>query len=286
MTTDLQPTEKAAIVFTGLDLLTIPETPPQIPAESVARRDKLQARLALFTRIDTQAQHDLAMATEKEADEECRKTEASRVVVTKPMLWWQRLAMSFKDQLCEPLERETARTRVLRKAFNERIERERAEAARKAKAEADRLTKEAADKLAAEQKAIRDEQARKQKEIDDAALAAAKVATTADDARKARMAALRASMEAEEQAEAAEARVKVAAANRATEHAVIANTSPVPSALRDKWKWKVTDAAKLAQANPELVTIIPKAREIDAQIRAGVRKIDGLEIWEERELKR
>ena len=272
---------KLVIVFHGLDLTK----PPTIPQESIDRRNQLVTRLGAFESVDNQAQHDLAKAAEDAATAEARAIEASRVEVTKPLLEWQRLAMDFKNQLCDPINKAVARTKSLRFGYNSRLEKEREEAEERASAERARLQNEARKAQEAENARIIAERDRRQKEIDDAAIAAAKVATTADDARKARMTALRASMEIEEAAEAAAARAKVAAENRATETAVA--VAPVtPTALKTVWKWAVTDAGKLAATSPELVNIVPKTREIDAQIKAGIRTIDGLRIWEEKELKR
>ena len=272
----------SALVLCGAQAVTVTQDPG-----SIAERDKLIARSKLVETITNQAQYEACREAVRSLKKWRAGVESDRVAVKAEPLRVTREIDALAGAVTKPAQTEETRAHALAEAWAIEQDRIREEAARKAKAEADRIAKEAADKLAAEQKAIRDEQARKQKEIDDAALAAAKQATTAEDARKARMAALRASMEAEEQAEAAEARAKVAAANRATESAAM-TVAPAggPSPLKMVWKWEVTELLEFAHQNPELVNIVPKVREIDALIRAGVRKITGLQIWEEKELKR
>lgn len=285
----------SALVLCGAQAVTVTQDPG-----AIAERDKLIARSKLVETITNQAQYESCREAVRSLKKWRAGVESDRVAVKAEPLRVTREIDALAGAVTKPAQTEEIRAHALAEAWAIEQERIREEAARKAKAEADRLAKEAADKLAAEQRAIRDEQARKQKEIDDAALAAAKAAVTPEQARKARMDKLKAEMDAEQEAEAAEARAKVAAANRATE--AVQKTAWVPavkSALKTVPQWKVVNTPEfleahpgaaaglqLAISNPELVNIVPKVREIEAQLRAGVRKIDGLEIWEEKELRR
>lgn len=288
----------SAIILKGFDALEA----PRIPIESITHRNSLIAKIDCFEVIETQYQYDAALTAEKSVEADCRAIEAARVTVTAPFLKSQRLAMALKNEYCTPSEAAVARSKALRLSFARKRDEEAAEAQLKADAEAVRRAREAFEKQRIEDNRIAAAKAAAQKLIDDAAEARRvkfeaelrvlnEQKATADQIKsieaqhiKAQFAAMAASARLEVEAEAAvqhgEARAE-AARLAAMSEVMVAAQAPTTKTV---WKWEVVDALKLATAHPNLVTITPKAREIDAQIKAGVRDIPGLRMSTERKL--
>ena len=153
-------------------------------------------------------------------------------------------------------------------------------------AEEQRKREEEARKIReAEEKRIRDE-ARAKADAEAKARAEAEAQRKAQDVDKPEthvnpFAAVREAIEREQAVEKAQEEVEVKVAQ-----AVAAITVAAPAvATRTVWRWIVTDALAFANAHPELVTITPKARELNALVNGGAREIKGVKIYSETEAK-
>lgn len=249
-----------AITLRGYDRVEVPPTPPEV----LAARDELVAKVSTFTSVKTQADHDRLKELEEKMEQTCRVVEGARVALTEGPLKTQRDLMTAKKTFCGPLEAAVAKCRELRKRFNLALQeaRDKAELERLA---AERKAREATER---EEKRIRDEAAAKLKEIE-----AAKPAFGGNP-----FAAVAAAIQIEQAAQKAIAQAQPAPV------AVAMPAAPIP--LKKVWKWEVTNIGVFSNRHPELVTITPKIREIQKQIDAGIREMDGLKIWEEKELRR
>jgi len=82
----------------------------------------------------------------------------------------------------------------------------------------------------------------------------------------------------------AHAEAKVEAANVAAEAAVVAPVlaaKPAEASIQQPWTFEVLDVTALLAARPELVKVEVKRAEVLSELRAGVRELAGLRIFQE-----
>lgn len=212
-----------------------------IEPTAIERRDDLVATSQGIEAVADAIDADAAASVLREIETYLKGCEAARVTIGGPVLNITRKINDTAKVYCEPLKVEKDRlSRLL--GIYQQAEREKAEKARREAEEAARL--------------IAHEEARK--------LAAAEIEHGAD------------SPEAEAAAEAAVNRV--AEARVAVVQAV--PVQPKGVAIRQPWKFLVTDIKALAAAHPELVVISPNTAAINAVIKHN-QDIPGLRIWQE-----
>lgn len=172
----------------------------------------------------------------------CKEVEASRVEIGKPVLEMTRKINALAKEFTTELADEKARLERILGEY-QAAERRKADAARRAaQDEADRLAADAAR-----------------------AQIAADRATSATEIERSQQAV------AEAEVKAIEARVVAAE---------IAPTKPAGVAVRQSWKFEVTDIKALFAARPDLCVIEPNNAGIRAQIPHN-QNIPGLRIWAE-----
>jgi chemotaxis protein histidine kinase CheA len=212
-----------------------------IEPTAIERRDDLVTTAHSIEAITDAMDADAAASVLREIEAHLKGCESARVAIGGPVLNITRKINDTAKVYSEPLKIEKDRlSRIL--GIYQQAEREKAEKARREAAEAARK--------------IAEEEARK--------LAAAEIEHGAD------------SPEAEAAAEAAVNRVAEA-------RVAVAQVTPVQPkgvALRQPWKFEVTDIKALAAAHPELVVISPNTAAINAVIKHN-QDIPGLRIWQE-----
>lgn len=230
-----------------------------------------------ITSVSTASEYEVAAMVIKSLKGFTSTIEASRKAIKAEPLKITRQIDEIAESTAAPVEQEIKRLSELRNAFatleaqrQAQIQRD-AEAARKkreAEIEMARQVELARIKAehAAKAKAEAEERAKKASENADA-FAQIKAERVAEQA-KARADAelLQAQQRAEQAAEDAK--------RKAEQAAVVA-----PSVIVKKvWNWHVINSLALANARPDLVTIEPKTRDINALVSGGLRELPGVKI--------
>lgn len=189
-----------------------------------------------------------------------KECEKARKQIKQPVLDLCRAIDSTAEAYTSDLEKHSQRIRGLIGAYNARVEEEQRAIERKRQEELARIERE---RVAAEAEAKR--------KADEALKAAA----TPEQAETVVVA-----------AEAEVKRVEVVAARQTAMAPVAPRVAPIAGvSVKSVWVFEVTDINELHKNNPQFVTLIAKAREINAAISAGARNIPGLRIWEEKGVK-
>jgi len=228
-----------------------------------------------------------------------KECEKSRKTVKDPILTLGRQIDEVAKEYSTALELESTRIRGLVGAYNAKVEEERRLAEAKRQAELQRIENErieAERKQREEAARIERERVAAEQEANRKAYEALEAAKTKEDAGKVeealRIESERAAAAAESNRIAAEKEAKERADQfeRLRQQAILDGARSKPVAVEgvsvsSVWKYEVTDIRKVYTFNPELVELTPKAREINAAIKAGHRNIPGLRIWEEKGVK-
>lgn len=249
------------------------------PAVLVLRTGQLVTARKI-TSITTASEYEIAAMVIKSLKGFTSTIEASRKAIKAEPLKITRQIDEIAETTAAPVEEEIKRLSCLRNEFavleaqrQAQIQRDAEAARRKREAEIEAARQAELARIKAEHeakaKAEAEERAKQAKENEDA-FAQIKAERLAEQAKARAEAEL---LQAQQRAEQAAADAK----RKAEQAAVVAPST----AVKTVWRWYVRDVAKLAQAKPDLVTIEPKTREINALVNAGARDIPGLEIREE-----
>lgn len=214
----------------------------------------------LITAVNDEFDAEVAGTTLVEVAGLLKECEKARKQIKAPVLQLCDEIDSQANLFSADLVNHSTRIRGLIGSYNARVEEARRVAERKRQEELARIERE---RVAAEAEAKR--------KADEALKAAA----TPEQAETAVVAA-----EAEVKRVEAQAVQQAALAPVAPRVARIAGVS-----VKSVWLFEVVDINELHKSNPQFVTLIAKAREINAAISAGSRNIPGLRIWEEKGVK-
>lgn len=189
-----------------------------------------------------------------------KECEKARKAIKQPVLDISRAIDSTAEAYSSDLQKHSDRIRNLLGAYRAKIEEEQRAIERKRQEELARIERE---RIAAEAEA-------KRKAED-----ALKAATTPEQAESAVVT-----------AEAEAKRVGSVAVEQAAIVPVVPRVAPIFGvSIKSVWVFELLDVNELHKNNPQFVTLIPKAREINAAISAGASNIPGLRIWEEKGVK-
>lgn len=237
----------------------------QTPAAAITK-DALRSKAVTIescktvTKVENDFDAEVAGTVLVEVAGLLKECEKSRKAIKEPVLQLCRQIDSIAAAFSDDLEKQSGRIRGLVGTYRARIEEEQRAIERKRQEELARIERE---RVSAESEAKR--------KADEAL----KAAQTPEQAETAVVA-----------AEAEVKRVEAKAAQQAALAPVAQRVAPIAGvSVKSVWVFEVTDINELHKSNPQFVTLIAKAREINAAICAGARNIPGLRIWEEKGVK-
>lgn len=210
--------------------------------EAVEKRDAVIVAARAITNVSDPFEAEAAADALRAVSDLAKQAEANRKIVKEPVLELGRKIDGIAKGYANDLDVEKARLSRLLGEF-QAVERTKAEAAQRAAAAEARRMAEEAERASAE----------------------VELTTNADEAERAKQAAAAA------EAAAVTARVAVAAA---------APVKPCGVAVREVWKFEVTDLAALYKARPDLCVIEPNGPLIRETVKVN-QSIPGLRIWKE-----
>jgi colicin import membrane protein len=259
-------------------------------------------RLALIpVEIDTEQDQKRAVEAQREAKTLLKSIETARKSAKEPVLELGRQIDKLAETLVADVKDEEMRVARAIGDFQQRIleiarveVRKRAEAEaeleRQKQAELDRVRKEQ-EALAAEARRKADAEAAKIREEANRLAAAARTAAEAERAKQAAEIAakeaeirrLRMEEELARKAQEAQQRVHDLAKQEAEMSLppVVAPVKAEGQIVREVWCHEVTDMHALYRANPGLVELKPRTREINELLNRGITSIPGLRTWKE-----
>ena len=258
-----EPENNAVLVLTGAQQVALSVSP-----EAQLRKLSALEKAALVSDVTNQAQLEYAAGAMRDLSAIISEVEKSRKAVKAPFLDWGKKIDTVAAKFVGDLKSNQLRvaTQIGNYETEQRIIRERAEAA--AQAERERIEREAREaQLAA---------LRKQAEAEAEANRLAALAKSAKQ--KEAVEAIRA-----EAAVKAEADMKLAEERRVQESQSVA-VAPVAErpkgiVIREDWDFEVVDMVKLVRARYDLVRVEPNRSAIKDALDAGVREIPGLRVF-------
>lgn len=245
----------SALSISGVQSPAVQITDAALRAKGVALES-----CRLVATVNDEFEAEVAGTTLVEVAGLLKECEKSRKQIKQPILDLSRAIDSTAEAFSADLQKHSDRIRGLIGAYRARVEEQQRIAERKRQEELARIERE---RLAAEVEAKR--------KADEALKAAA----TPEQAEAVVVT-----------AEAEVKRVEVQAAQQATQAPIVPRVAPIAGvSVKSAWVFEVVDLDELHKANPQFVTLTPKAREINAAISAGARNIPGLRIWEGKEVR-
>jgi len=245
-----------ALTITGASQVTVTPNP-----EVIAFRDSQLVTTRAVLSITSPAVYSTVGMMVRNLKQLGREIENARKEVKSEPLKITKLIDQIASEASAPIEVEVARLEKLANDYAREQARIQAEAEQRARKE-----HEAKLKAEAEEKAR---------------IAAASANPVVVDA----FAEIKAQMQSEQDLAKREAEVNRIAAEKAAEVAARTQVAPPSIAAKTVWRWIVQDVVALAKSRPDLVTITPKTREINALVNGGERTIAGLSITQEVEAK-
>lgn len=267
-----------ALTITGASQVTVTPNP-----EVIAFRDSQLVATRAITSITTPAVYSTVGMMVRNLKQLGREIENARKEVKAEPLKITKLIDQIASEASAPIEVEVARLEKLANDYAREQARIQAEAEQRARQEREAAAALIAKEQAEAQRKIREEHEAKLKaEAEEKArIAAASEKPVVVDA----FAAVKAEIKAEQDLAARQAEVDRIAAEKAAEVASRIVVAPPSIAAKTVWRWIVQDVVALAKSRPDLVTITPKTREINALVNGGERTIAGLSITQEVEAK-
>jgi len=253
----------SALVVSGHNQLAI-----SLSDEIHHAKDNALAATGIIARVSNHEELERASSAFKDVSQVISEVEKSRKAVKAPFIDWGKKIDATAAAFVAELKTEQVRvaTEIGNYETEQRIIRERAEAA--AQAERERIEREAREaQLAA---------LRKQAEAEAEANRLAALAKSAKQ--KEAVEAMRA-----EAAVAAQAEIVIIEAMRAqeSESVAVATVVQMPQGIviRNDWDFEVVDMVKLVRARYDLVRVEPNRSAIKDALDAGVREIPGLRVF-------
>lgn len=247
----------SSLVLRGTESLGI-----DIATSAVEHRDSSLVLTRALTYVTQAAEAKVVVDAIRDLRAIQKAVETDRTDVKRPILELGRKIDTVAKEFVGPIDAEVNRLQILLSKYQ-------SELARLAKEEEAKRQAEIQAAREAEAKARQEAEAARLKAEREAADIAAKAATEDADpfaAAESQAAAKRAAEIGMEKARAAAEAARQAIAAAAAAPSVIA-PAPAGMTVRREPNFEVTDALKLANARPDLVTITPKAREILVELR-------------------
>lgn len=252
----------------------------QIDTSAASFRDVAVSDSSRITQVTNAGEYGAITATIRNLKALERQVEAARKAVKEEPLRITREIDDTAKSFVAPVTAEVSRLESLANAYAREQARTQAEAEAKARAERQRIEREAEEKRIEAIKAQREAEEKQRREQEEARKVAALAHPEAPAPKANPFADIAAQIKSEQEQE------RIARETEASKAAALASVIvPVASvATKMVTRWEVLDLVAFAIANPSLVTITPKIREIDREVKAG-KVLANLKVWQEVEAK-
>lgn len=267
-----------ALTLTNADNISVSLVPDAVTQRSAAL--ELASEVAT---VDNQFDQDIAADALKALKRIETGVESARVTVKAPVLQLGRQIDALAADFTNPVLVECKRITGLLSSYQTKVRMEAMAAERQRQAELARIEADRRAAEAAAQKRAADilaavGEAKRQADV-------ALRANTDAEAERAAQKSAEAAAQAETQRQLQELHAQSDQREREAQMKALTVAKPAPQAdgmtVRQVWKFKVTDVHALYQSHPSLVSVEPRAREINAAMAAGLRECPGLRIWSE-----
>lgn len=255
--------------------------------DSIIARDEAVAASKQITDVADEMDEADASDVLKELVRMERGVEDARKAIKAPLIDAGKRIDACSNQFCAPITDEVARLKGLLSRFDAARRARLAEEERKRQAEAQRIAQEKARAEAEfrrqqQEAAAAAEKARLAAEVEFLASDTAAQDKARQDAEEAQRRASEESVKSES-ARLAQAAADAAQLQLSVTKPVSAPAKPKGISGRKRWKFEVLNIAELYRNHPEMVTMEPRSREIEAALKEG-KTIQGIRAWEETEI--